>query len=568
MAKISIDGKEYDADPKLTVIQAAAENGIEIPHFCWHPKLSVAGNCRMCLVEIEKIPKLAIACSTQVMEGMVVKTKSEKVINAREAVMEFLLINHPLDCPICDEAGECKLQDYSYKYSVGYSRFQEDKVHKPKRVELGPRVLLDVERCIMCSRCVRFSDEIAGQPVLTFTQRGDHVVLTTFPGTQLDNPYSMNVIELCPVGALTSRDFRFKSRVWEMSSTQSVCNGCARGCNTDIWVRNNEILRLTPRRNDDVNSYWMCDHGRLDTFKSVNSTNRLDGSFVRKEGLLVHVEWDEAAVAAATRLKSFKKGEIAALGSAFATNEDNFVFQRFVREVIGTRNIDLVPHVSEADEDDFLIRADQTPNFRGAREVGVKPDRDGLDLQGIVRGIASREIKALYVLEDDIADVPQIATVLGNLELLIMHSSVRNKTTELAHIVFACSTYAEKHGTFTNFEGRVQRIRPAVATQEQERSLDGFAVSRWDKFASKNDRWGRPNKMDARPTWRILTSVSSALGGKMKYNSAEEIFGEISDKIPSFKGLRYEVISSKGAGISSGSKVSEKQLVPVGQMVK
>ncbi|MGH2567830.1 MAG: 2Fe-2S iron-sulfur cluster-binding protein, partial [Bacteroidota bacterium] len=218
MAKITIDGKTYDVDPKLSVIQAAAENGIEIPHFCWHPKLSVAGNCRMCLVEIEKMPKLAIACATQVSDGMVVKTQSERTINAREAVMEFLLINHPLDCPICDEAGECKLQDYAYKYSVGNSRFEHDKVHKPKRVELGPHVLLDVERCIMCSRCVRFSDEIAKQPVLTFTQRGDHVVLTTFPDTRLDNAYSMNVIELCPVGALTSRDFRFKSRVWEMSS--------------------------------------------------------------------------------------------------------------------------------------------------------------------------------------------------------------------------------------------------------------------------------------------------------------------------------------------------------------
>ncbi|MBF8248263.1 MAG: NADH dehydrogenase, partial [Bacteroidetes bacterium] len=185
MAKITIDGKEYEVDPKLTVIQAAAQQGIEIPHFCWHPELSVAGNCRMCLVEIEKMPKLGIACATQVSEGMVIKTQNERVVKARNAVMEFLLINHPLDCPICDEAGECKLQDYAYKFSIGYSRFDEDKVHKPKRVELGPNVLLDVERCIMCSRCVRFSDEIAKQPVLTFTQRGDHVVLTTFPGTQL-----------------------------------------------------------------------------------------------------------------------------------------------------------------------------------------------------------------------------------------------------------------------------------------------------------------------------------------------------------------------------------------------
>ncbi|MBP1654683.1 MAG: nuoG, partial [Bacteroidetes bacterium] len=249
MVTVTIDGKQIQANPGQTIIEVARDHGMEIPHFCWHPKLSVAGNCRMCLVEVEKNPKLAIACSTQVAEGMVVHTANERVIRARHAVMEFLLINHPLDCPICDEAGECKLQDYAYSHSIGASRFEEDKVHKPKRVELGPNVLLDTERCIMCSRCVRFCDEIAKKPQLTFTQRGDHVELTTFPGEQLDNPYAMNTIDICPVGALTSRDFRFKARVWEMSATESVCPGCSRGCNIFVWVRNNEILRLTPRFN-------------------------------------------------------------------------------------------------------------------------------------------------------------------------------------------------------------------------------------------------------------------------------------------------------------------------------
>src|SRR3990172_9929866 len=336
MAKITIDGSEFDVDPKLTVIQAAEQNGIEIPHFCWHAKLSVSGNCRMCLVEVEKMPKLAISCATQVTEGMVVKTQSDRVLQARKAVMEFLLINHPLDCLICDEAGECKLQDYAYKHSIGYSRFDENKVHKPKRVELGPNVMLDVERCIMCSRCIRFADEIAHQPVLTFTQRGTHVVLTTFPGTKLDNPYAMNVIELCPVGALTSRDFRFRSRVWEMSSTESICIGCSRGCNTYAWVRQNEVLRLTPRLNEGVNSYWMCDAGRLNTFKFVNSKDRLNGPLVRKDNELVEVGWDEAIARVVSELKGFKKSEIAGIGSPFATNEDNYVFQKVMREVLGT----------------------------------------------------------------------------------------------------------------------------------------------------------------------------------------------------------------------------------------
>ena len=229
MARITVDGKQFDVDNRRTVIEAAREQGINIPHFCWHPKLSVSGNCRMCLVEVEKLPKLVIACATQVAEGMVVHTQSPKVIAARKAVMEFILINHPLDCPICDEAGDCKLQDYAYQHSIGYSRFDEDKVHKNKRIDLGPHVVLDSERCIMCSRCVRFCDEIARKPQLTFTQRGDRVELTTFPGEQLDNPYSMNTIDICPVGALTSKDFRFKARVWELSSTETVCPGCARG---------------------------------------------------------------------------------------------------------------------------------------------------------------------------------------------------------------------------------------------------------------------------------------------------------------------------------------------------
>ncbi|HEX2983570.1 MAG TPA: 2Fe-2S iron-sulfur cluster-binding protein, partial [Ignavibacteriales bacterium] len=219
MPKITINGKELEFKQGQTVIQVAAENNIDVPHFCWHPSLSVSGNCRMCLVEIEKMPKLAIACATLAADGMNVHVNSEKSVLARNAVMEFLLINHPLDCPICDEAGECKLQEYAFKHSRGESRFDEEKVHKDKRVELGPNVMFDAERCISCSRCIRFCEEIAEENELTFVKRGDRVTITTFPGEQLDNPYSMNVTDICPVGALTNRDFRFKARVWEMSFT-------------------------------------------------------------------------------------------------------------------------------------------------------------------------------------------------------------------------------------------------------------------------------------------------------------------------------------------------------------
>jgi NADH-quinone oxidoreductase subunit G len=549
MTKITIDGKELEVDPKLTVIQAAAQNGIHIPHFCWHPKLSVAGNCRICLVEVERMPKLVIACATQVAEGMVVKTKSEKVVKARNSVMEFLLIYHPLDCPICDEAGECKLQDYAYKYSIGTSRFQEDKVHKPKRVELGPHVLLDVERCIMCSRCIRFSEEIAHQSALTFTERGTHVVLTTFPGTQLDNPYSMNVVDICPVGALTSRDFRFKARVWEMSSTDSICVGCARGCNTHVWVRNNEILRLTPRKNEEVNSNWMCDDGRLNSFKSVASEKRLNGPLIRKDGVKVEVGWDEAISKVVSELRTYRKHEIAGIASAYATNEDNYIFTRFIKEVIGSKNIGFLSHGQSGSEDDLLIRADKTPNSLGALSVGAAGENKTVGIDHILKGISDGTIKVLYVLEDNIAADPKIAEVLKNLEMLVVHSSVRNETTAKADIVLSASTFAEKHGTMTNFNGRVQRIQPAVAMIEQERAMDGMAMSRWDKFAAQNDSWGKGTKRDARSSWRIIAAVASAMGGKMKYATAEEVFKEMAERLPAFKGLSYTKVGTKGANL-------------------
>ena len=559
--KITIDGQQFEVDSKKTIIEAARENGKEIPHFCWHPKLSVAGNCRMCLVEVEKLPKLVIACATQVADGMVVHTSNPKVVNAREAVMEFLLINHPLDCPICDEAGECKLQDYANKYSVAYSRFEEDKVHKPKRVELGPNVMLDTERCIMCSRCIRFCDEIAGKPQLTFTQRGTYVELTTFPGEQLDNPYAMNTIDICPVGALTSRDFRFKARVWEMSSTETICPGCSRGCNMYSWVRNNEILRQTPRFNADVNEYWMCDSGRLETFKHVNVENRIKAPAMKKEDGVVEVGWDEAVARVASESRTFKKSEIAAIGSAYATNEENYLFQKFVSEVLGTKHVDCMVHAVPGDEDALLIRADKTPNILGARAVGVRPRENGLNFDGIMKAIHQGQIKALYALDDNIAANPSVGKALAKLDFLVVFCSFENETTRLADVVLPSSTFAEKHGTFTNFEGRVQRIRPSVATLEQDRVLDGFAVSRLDKFGSPFDRWAKGAKRDCRPIWKIISGIANVMGVKYRYATAEDVFNEIAATVESFKGMSYRKIGNKGILLKS------KQSTPAATMV-
>ncbi len=553
MITFTIDGKSLEAQEGRTIIEVARENGIDIPHFCWHPRLSVSGNCRMCLVEVERSPKLVIACSTQVTQGMVVHTASERVLAARKAVMEFLLINHPLDCPICDEAGECKLQDYAYAHSIGYSRFDEDKVHKPKRVALGPHVMLDVERCIMCSRCVRFCDEIAHTPQLTFTNRGDHVVLTTFPGEPLDNPYSMNVIDICPVGALTSREFRFHARVWEMSATETICPGCARGCNIYTWVRNNEILRQTPRYNPAVNDHWMCDYGRLHTFPPVNADNRIRFPLSRREGELVEVAWDEAIARAASEFPSFQKNEVGVIASPCATNEDLYLLQKFARDVLGTKYVATVPHMVPGDEDELLIRSDKAPNARGLLSLGLVESYDRTALDALVQRIQEGQIRALYVVEEDVSAIAEVAAVLGKLDFIVVHAFTENETTRQADLVFAASTFAERNGTYTNFQGRVQRIRPSVATLDIDRSLEGFAMSRLDRAGTTFDRWGKGQKRDARPTWKIIAGIASVMGFKYKYQSAEDVFHELASNLPAFRGMEFRTIGTSGALLNTPS---------------
>jgi len=550
MPKFVLDGNEIEFTQGQTIIEAAKAKGIIIPHFCWHPELSVSGNCRVCLVEVEKNAKLVIACSTMAADGMVVYSMSGKAVAARNAVMEFLLINHPLDCPICDEAGECKLQDYAYSHSTGESRFIEEKVHKPKRVPLGPRVMFDAERCISCSRCIRFCDEIAKDPELTFVKRGDRVTIVTYPGKELDNPYSMNVVDICPVGALTSRDFRFKARVWELSSTKSVCIGCARGCNTEIWVRNNEVMRLTPRFNNDVNSYWMCDHGRINTYKFVNDDTRVDGPFLKHKDILIRAGWDETLSKAASDLKHYTKEEIAFIASPFATCEDNYLLARFAKTVIGSKHIDFMRHNNPSFGDDLLRRDDMSPNSKGAELVGAVPGKGGLKFDGIIAAIKSGKIKALYIIEDDIVSAnPELEQILSRLDLLIVHATNFNKTTDRADYVFPASTYTAKNGVFVNFQGRAQRIRPAASTIEQDRSLDGMTLSRLDKFGTQFDSWASSNKRDARTTWKILQALMQLYGIKTKYSIAEDVFIDISKNIDAFKGLNYDIIGELGIKI-------------------
>lgn len=546
MGKIVLDGNEVDFKQGQTIIEAAKDAGVEIPHFCWHPSLSVSGNCRVCLVEVEKMPKLAIACATQASEGMVVNTNSGKALEARRAVMEFLLINHPLDCPICDEAGECKLQDYTYDHSIGESRFTENKTNKEKRVQLGPHVMFDGDRCISCSRCIRFCDEIAGETELTFVKRGDRVTITTFPGKELDNPYSLNVVDICPVGALTSRDARFRARVWDMSHTNTICNGCSRGCNTEMWVRSNEIVRLVPRFNPDVNSYWMCDNGRLNTFRFVNAESRVDGPHVRREGKLTKVTWDEALGSISSEIKGINGKEIAFIGSPFATIEDNYILSKLAKS-LHSKNIDMPEYIIPGSADDILIREDKTPNSTGAKLAGVVPQKDGLNLDGIMKAVKEKKIRVLFVMEEDIALLkPEYAEALKNIEFLFVMASNFNSTTEFANVVLPAATYAEKNGTWMNFQKRLQRIRPAITTLDMDRSLDGLEMSRLDKFGTKWDRWGNYKKYDARPAWRILVELAGLLGDKMKFRMAEEVFDDAAKHIEELHGVTYDEIGETG----------------------
>ncbi|MGH7803610.1 MAG: 2Fe-2S iron-sulfur cluster-binding protein, partial [Candidatus Binatia bacterium] len=400
MPKVTIDGQQSEFEDGLTVIRAAERLGIEIPHYCWHPGLTIAGNCRMCLVEIEKVPKLQIACNTRIADGMVVHTQNERVKKAQASVLEFLLLNHPIDCPICDQAGECKLQDYYMDFDKKPSRFPvEEKNRKRKVVEIGPRVVLDQERCILCLRCTRFLDEVTKTSELGVFERGDRAFIDLAPGKRLENDYSENVVDICPVGALTSREFRFQSRVWYLKQTPSVCVACANGCNVDVFHRQSEILRLRPRYNKDVNGYWMCDRGR-DSFRSTVGSARLLAPEVREDGAMRAVPWSTALSSLVAKLRDittrYAEGSVAAIVSARATNEEAVLLQR----LFGTGLTGYAWSPPEAKDDGFLLRADWNPNRRGLEALGLATDL--ANARAVIERARRGEIRGLVLFAADV----------------------------------------------------------------------------------------------------------------------------------------------------------------------
>ena len=543
--KVKVDGREVEVprtspDPltgkpvPTTMIQACNVAKVDVPHYCYHPKLPVVGNCRMCLVEfgtpamgpdrkpilnpdgtpkIAKSPRPAIACATPIAPGMEIYTNTPAVKQMRQGVLEFLLINHPLDCPICDQAGECKLQEYSVDYGQAASRFVEHKVHKPKRVDLGPRIVLDDERCILCTRCIRFTRDIAGDDALGIVNRGSYNTLTAYPGKVFDNNYTLNTVDICPVGALTSKDFRFQMRVWVLKETKSICTSCATGCNIIIGSREDKVYRYEPRENDAVNSCWMCDYGRLN-YKWIGRPDRLMD--VRSPNAEGRSSWNEALRRLSGRLREAPQGSVAIIASARQTNEELYLLSLLAKK-LGALT-DSVPRPGEGDK--LLLSADRNPNSTGARLLGIAAEPMGSRLSVIAEGIRSGRIKTLIVFGEDATKCGIDAGLLGQLETLVASDILPNETTRLAHYLLPGCAHAEKRGTFTNAKGRVQKFMKAIEPPG-----------------------------DARPEWEFLHELVVEATGKDSFATVEGLFNQIAKEVPAYNGLTWAALGDNGVTV-------------------
>jgi len=468
---INVDGRDYAVPGGVNLIDALEELGIEVPHYCYHPKLTVVGNCRMCLVEmgmpmkdrgtgqpildengVQKIgwmPKPAIACNSKTSPGLHLKTESEMVKGCREGVMEFLLLNHPLDCPICDQAGECRLQEFATDYGRGYSRFVERKNVKPKRTRLGPRIVLDDERCILCSRCIRFCDEIIEEPTLGFIDRGSYSTLTCYPGKQFDSNYSLNTVDICPVGALTSTDFRFKMRVWFLKPVPSICTESSVGVNTEVWVREGKIYRITPRRNDAVNDTWMSDSGRA-RYRQVEAEDRLLAPRADSNRCTLDTALERA-------VELMRLDGLAYVANGRMSLEEQFALRRLIEAEPG--GVHLRSHTGEGDG--LLISTDRTPNVRGALVTGLTRELPEPELSALRDKLERDELKTLVVVNEDLVEAGIPAERLKKVHVIYLGTHA-NATSKLARVVLPGLTVFEKSGSFVNQQFRLQRFSQAV----------------------------------------------------------------------------------------------------------
>lgn len=459
MAELQIDGKMVPFNPGESVIQAATRTAIEIPHYCWHPRLSVAANCRMCLVEVAKAPKLVPACQTECKEGMVVSTASDRVKTAQRQVNEFLLINHPIDCPICDQAGECKLQDYYMRYQLTPSRMREPKSHKAKSVPIGPRVMYNAQRCVMCTRCVRFMEEVPKSRQLGVIGRGDHSTIGCAEGKTLDSAYSMNTVDICPVGALTSNVFRFKQRVWNLRRSPSICGGCAKGCNVNVDQRSGQVYRLLPRENEAVNKSWLCDDGRL-TYDRANQ-GRLREALVRDGAFLKGATGDEAAATAATALRTSlaEKGRLAVAITLHASNEEALAILRWAQQVEAHPTVFVLGY-PDGTEDALLRHADKNPNRAGISRVAQSLGVTLAGEEALVAALNARDTKALLAFGSETTSLPAVAAAVASAPVVHV-SFAKTALADVAQVTLPAISSVENDGTWLSGEARLQRLTPA-----------------------------------------------------------------------------------------------------------
>ena len=539
MAKITFQDKStttVEVPDGTNMIEAAKMAGVEIPHFCYHPRFTVVGQCRMCLVEIDGMPKIQAACTTPIKDGMVVKTGSARTKEAQKATMEFLLINHPLDCPICDQAGECKLQDNSFGYGFQASRYDERKKQYEgySRTKIGPRVIADMTRCILCTRCIRFTQEISKTSELTFLDRAGQTLVWTHEGRQLDNDWSACAADVCPVGALTVEEFRFRQRVWYLKKTPSVCPGCDIGCNNSVESRGETVFRYMPRLNPEVNDYWLCDYGRF-LAEGLNE-RAYTRPLLAASGVQQPATWDVVLDRIASELRrtisETGPAAIFALGSANLSNEENWLLRKIFRDTLNVPNMDVV-----ADADRMRKMPGKNgwiessgvaaPNLKGAREMGVAPAAGGSSLEDVWAGRCAPEI--VYVSDGAFsrdADDPAKVAILRKAKLLVVHARTENALTRAADVVLPCASLAQKDGTFTSRFDRVQRFERAMLPKP-------------------------PVKAD----WEILHLLAMRLGfGKPEWN-ALTILQEIAAEIPEYASLDFQELAG-GSTMKKGLFVS------------
>ncbi|MCY1015151.1 2Fe-2S iron-sulfur cluster-binding protein [Pyxidicoccus sp. MSG2] len=514
----TVDGREVVVKPGTNMIEAAKLVGSEIPYYCYHPRLSIAANCRICLIEASNAPKLVPACQTPIAEGVVIKTTTPKVKEQQRSVMEFLLLNHPVDCSICDQAGECKLQDYYMKYDYRPSRLEGGKTLKNKRKVLGPRVVLDQERCIMCTRCVRVMNEVAQEPQLGVFGRGSHERIDVFPGSELDSNYSLNTVDVCPVGALLSRDFRFKARAWFLSATPSVCTGCSRGCSTYADWMSQDTYRYRPRENEAVNKSWMCDQGRL-SYKYLNLERALRPQVGRRAGSASEAEpvvtRKEAVQAAAKALKPLVgTAQLAVLASPVASNEDLLAGLTFAKATLGVSSV-YVGGRPQGAADHYLMTADKNPNRKGleliAQGLGLKLE----SFDALSTAMGAGKVKALYAIGTEVpGDAAAFAQAAGRLDVFVAQSFNESPVTAQATVLLPASVHVEDEGSFVNLDGVIQRFRKAY-----------------------------PPKGDVVPHWRWAAELTRELGGEAAWASARDVWRELAGKVAAFAEFNWDKAS-------------------------